>query len=396
MRRHLLPWLALMILIATSACAKNPPRPAAAPDPGPITLKVGVFVQGTGLEPVITAFTAAHPGYHIETVSFDTVPGLAQAVKEGRVDLFRAFGREGAADLEPYMRKSGFDTTPLGSLIDSLRDDGQIRALPIYGNPYVLVYNKQLVAEAGISIPTDALTWDHLREIAQKLTRGEGAAKQWGMSLPFNPAYVAYALAQEQAGAGRPVQPEHVEAALRYVQTLTFTDQSLPVWQTKEPPPLYFEQGQAAFSYMGLSTLRRLPADQAPGVAPPPARPGGKPVVLLEMTAYAIAANSANADAAWAFLAFAAGPEGATAMAKAGYFPLYATGAVQQAWLDVTPPPPPGLEPVLKAAWFPMATAISSTSPFGIFHRTATDVLTGGGIDDAMRLYRADMAAMKQ
>lgn len=404
LRRHLTTLLAAALLL-TSGCTKSAPQRAlpTAPEPEQITLRVGVFFDGNDLNPIIEAYEAKHNNVQIEKVSFKTIPEIQEAVKTGKVDLFNA--RSGAAgmvrlgsavDLEPYIRKSRFDTAPLGTLMDAHRDGGQIHSLPTYGNPYVLVYNKKLVADAGVAIPTDALTWDQLREIAQKLTKGEGLTKQWGMSLSFQPEYLAYTLAMEQAGEGRPVQPEHVEKSLRYFHTLMFADESLPPSKPKEPPVLHFYQAKAAFTFEALSTLVRLPADKRPGIAPLPADPGRKPVALLDMASYGMSAASANPDVAWEFLSFAAGPEGAMAMAKAGYLPLYATDAVQQAWLSLTPPPPAGVEPVLKATWYPVPFSISSGTPFSVFMNAARDVLTGATtVDLAMRLYRADMAQFK-
>jgi multiple sugar transport system substrate-binding protein len=401
LRRHLPILLAALLL--TTACTKSAPQRTlpTAPEPGQIILHVGVFFEGNDLNPIIDAYEATHDNVKIEKVSFKTQADITEAVKVGKVDLFNAraggFVRLGTAvDLEPYIRKTRFDTSPLGTLMDAHREAGQIHSLPTYGNPFVLVYNKELVAEAGVTVPDDGLTWDQLREMAQKPTKGKGPTKQWGMSLHFQPEYLAYTLALELAGEGRPVQPEHVEAALRYFHTLMFTDESLPPSTPREPPTLYYYQGRAAFTFQTLSTLRQLPQDKLPGIAPPPAGVNKKPVVLLDMVSYGVSAASANPDAAWEFLAFAAGPEGATAMAKAGYFPLYATDAVRQAWLDVTPPPPAGVEPVLKAAWYPVPFSVSSGTPLGVYMAAARDVLTGDTtVDLAMRIYRADMAQFK-
>lgn len=404
LRRYLLIFLSAVLLL-TAACTKSAPQRTLPVDPEPeqITLRVGVFFEGSDLNPIIEAYEAKYKNVQIEKVSFKTIPEVMEAVKVGKVDLFNA--RSGAAsmvrngtavDLEPYIRKSRFDTSPLGTLLDAHREEGRIHSLPTYGNPHVLVYNRKLVADAGLTIPTDTLTWDQLRELAQKLTQGNGPAKQWGMSLSFQPEYLAYALALEQAGEGRPVQPEHVESALRYFHTLMFTDESLPSSTPGQPPVLHFDQGKAALTFKELSYLRRLPPDKVPGIAPPPADQNHKPVVLLDMVSYGMSAAGAHPDAAWDFLAFAAGPEGATAMAKAGYLPLYATEAVQNAWLSLTPPPPAGIEPVLKATWYPVPFSFTTGTPFGVYIQAARDVLTGDTtVDLAMRIYRADMAQFK-
>jgi multiple sugar transport system substrate-binding protein len=409
MLHRYIPILVAAALLLTTACTKSPPQrtlPTPA-DPGAeqIVVRVGVFFEGNDLNPVIEAYQARHENIKIEKVSFKTGQDLTQAAKEGRIDLFSARGaspgmvRNGiAVDLEPYIRKSQFDTAPFGTTVmDAHRGEGQIHSLPIHGDPHVLVYNKKLVADAKVTIPTDALTWDHLRDIAQKLTRGKGLTKQWGMSTHFYPEYLAYTMALEQAGPGRPVEADQVQSALQYFHTLTFTDESLPPSTGGDKPmPLYYDQGKAAISYVGLSGLRHMAPDKLPGIAPPPAHPNHQPVVLINITSFGIAGGSGKPDAAWDFLSFAAGPEGATVMARAGFFPLYATEAVHQAWLSVTPPPPAGVEPVLKATFYPLPYSYTTGTPFGVYMQAARDVLTGGTtVDLAMRLYRADMAQFK-
>lgn len=211
LRRHL-PTLVVAVLLLTTACTTTPPQRAlpTTPEPEQITLRVGVFFEGNDLNPIIEAYEAKYDNVQIEKVSFKTPLEITEAVRVGKVDLFNArSGAAGmvrtgtAADLEPYIRKSQFDTAPLGSLMDAHRDGGQIHSLPTYGNPYVLVYDKELVDDAGVTVPADVLTWDQLREMAQKLTKGKGFSKQWGMSLIFQPEYLAYTLALGHATSAR-------------------------------------------------------------------------------------------------------------------------------------------------------------------------------------------------
>jgi ABC-type glycerol-3-phosphate transport system substrate-binding protein len=86
-------------------------------------------------------------------------------------------------------------------------------------------------------------------------------------------------------------------------------------------------------------------------VAPMPAVPGGAGAQLVTPITYAIPATSPNPEGAWTFLHFAAGPEGAAAVAKAGQFPMYNTAEVRTAWLNRQPAPPAGTETFFTTNW---------------------------------------------
>ena len=54
------------------------------------------------------------------------------------------------------------------SIRDALSHDGQLYALPFYGESSMLYYNKDMLAKAGVEMPLKP-TWDEVREIAKKV-----------------------------------------------------------------------------------------------------------------------------------------------------------------------------------------------------------------------------------
>lgn len=62
---------------------------------------------------------------------------------------------------------------------------GDYYGLPYNKNVLVTYINKKLFDKAGIPYPTDDWTWEDFREIAKKLTTGEGATKTYGAMFDY-------------------------------------------------------------------------------------------------------------------------------------------------------------------------------------------------------------------
>lgn len=99
--------------------------------------------------------------------------GLAQIKK-------RADGKM-ALDLTELMAKDSYDITKnFSSMASAYLVNGKSYSLPTKLDQYGIVLNKTMFDEAGIAVPTE-WTFDEFREIAKKLTKGEGQDKIYGM-----------------------------------------------------------------------------------------------------------------------------------------------------------------------------------------------------------------------
>ena len=88
--------------------------------------------------------------------------------------LAKRAGGNMALDLSELMARDGFDlTTYFGTMAESFYVDGKPYSVPTKLDQYGIVINKDMFDEAGIPVPTD-WTYDEFREIAKKLTHGEG------------------------------------------------------------------------------------------------------------------------------------------------------------------------------------------------------------------------------
>ena len=86
-----------------------------------------------------------------------------------------------ALDLSEYIEESGIDLEEyFGRDVFAYYVNGRPYSLPTKLDQYGITINKDMFDEAGIPIPTD-WTFDEFREIAKKLSHGEGTERVYGM-----------------------------------------------------------------------------------------------------------------------------------------------------------------------------------------------------------------------
>ncbi len=144
---------------------------------------------------IIDAYEAAHPGVNIELVTVDFAELLTKIIT-GRTagtgaDIYHFYHL-----WLPEFVNSGVLAAPSEETAAFLRDnisegtleavstgDGQVWGYPTEVNPYLLVYNKRLLAEAGYENPPT--TWAELEEMAAAITKVDdtGAISQLGFGV---------------------------------------------------------------------------------------------------------------------------------------------------------------------------------------------------------------------
>lgn len=132
-----------------------------------------------------------------------------------------------ALDLSELIERDGFDLTQYGgSLMESYYINGKPYCVPTKLDQYGIVLNKDMFDAAGIPIPTE-WTFDEFREVAKKLTHGEGQDKVYGMfwNSQQDLTYVlSYLVAQ--TNGGDPMYLSETESAFTdpvYLQPLSLS-----------------------------------------------------------------------------------------------------------------------------------------------------------------------------
>ena len=85
--------------------------------------------------------------------------------------------------LDDMVEKSGLDMAPYYGSDEGIKIGNQLYGLPFRNDYYLLYYNKTLFDKAGVDYPSNDMTWDEYRELAKKLTSGEGNDKVYGSHL---------------------------------------------------------------------------------------------------------------------------------------------------------------------------------------------------------------------
>lgn len=249
----------------------------------------------------------------------DTTPSL---VERGQLE-----------DLTPYIERDGFDTSKLKGF-DALNIDGSQVALPISTSFYLLYYNKDIFDKAGVDYPSNDMTWSDFEDLCGKLTSGEGADKIYGGFLHTWQACVENWAVQD--GKNTILGPDYSFMKPAYEMALRLQDAGYIMdYSTLKTSNIHystpFAQGTVAMLPMGqwyCSTLIQKIKDGEStvnwGVATLP-HPDGVEAgwTVGSTTPIGVNANSKNKDAAWEFVKYVCGAEGAKIYAEGGEIPAY-------------------------------------------------------------------------
>lgn len=218
--------------------------------------------------------------------------------------------------------------------------------------PFALLGNAALFEAAGVPLPGSGWTWEEFRATARRLTRGEGEQKVWGLS--GGSAEFMLRMCLNQTGK-KPVTGAELGPALQLFSTMVHTDgsvptpPSLPYGQWSWEPDPAFGAGQAA---MTVDLAESFGTPRPDGLRwvylPVPVLPGARPVLTVNPYSLGIPRASDRQAAAWEFIRFATGPEGALILARAGVLPGYVTPEIAEAWVATQPA---GARAMIDAEW---------------------------------------------
>lgn len=240
--------------------------------------------------------------------------------------------------------------------VDAFRFEGTLLCLPQNVSTPVVYWNRALFREAGLAPPAEGWTWDDMLQAAKALTKddnGDGIVDIRG--LGFEPSLNRFAPFIWQAGGEIVDDLEHPTTMSLFdpgtIEALTFLTElqylhhvvpTLPEFESEDV------EHQFANDRLGMliesrraTTALRVVQDLDWDVAPLPVHPERRePVVMLHSDAYCMAKSSAVKDAAFRFVEFALGPDGAPILSRTGRtVPSLRSVAESEAFLDPSQPP---------------------------------------------------------
>ncbi|WP_332630488.1 ABC transporter substrate-binding protein [Halalkalibacter flavus] len=246
-------------------------------------------------------------GNHPDIMSIDS-PNLALYANAGTL-----------LSLDRYMKEEGNIEDIFEHTLKGLTYQDEIYLAPIAESSIALFYNKHLFNEAGIPFPSreQAMTWDEVLEIAQKIHNpeqgiygidpaqgfGEGEGPAY-FKLPFLWQFGADVLSPDATTADGYLNSEEALEALKFYQDLYLKHRVATV----ELPPVPFESNQLAMTVMGSWHLvdfesYGLVLGEDFGIAPLPK--ADYQVTPNGGWALGISAKSEHPEEAWEFIKFA-------------------------------------------------------------------------------------------
>ena len=237
--------------------------------------------------------------------------------------------------------------------MDAFRFNGTLTCLPQNISSLVVYYNEDLFEKAGVAEPRAGWSWDDMVAAARKLTKDsndDGKAEVYGLGIEASLIRIAPFVWSNDGDLVDDVdKPTHftldtseAEVALERFLQLRVVDKVVPGDEEveAEDDETRFQNGRMA---MVLSSRRSTPTfrtiqdfDWDVAALPRHKEQAG----ILHSDAYCMTKASENKDAAWSFMEYALGPEGAPVVAKSGRtVPSLKSVAESDAFLDPTAKP---------------------------------------------------------
>lgn len=309
----------------------------------------------TYYKPLIEAFEKEHPGVKIEMVDlgsadyqtvlateltgngsdFDVVtlkdiPGYMTLVKKGVLE-----------PLDDYITSSAVDLGQYKGLTDQITVDGKLYQLPFRNDFWVLYYNKDIFDQAGVSYPTNDMTFEEYDKLVRSVAVDTPGQEVYGSH--FHTWRSAVQLFGVLDGKNSIVDGKYDFTKPYYDLVLGEQEDGIcQDYATLKTSGLHysgaFAQGNIATMNMGswyISTLiDKIKSGEYTdctnwGLAKLPHAEGVDPgSTLATITALAIPKNAPNKDLAWEFTNFVCGEKGAEILASTGTIPAIMTDEV--------------------------------------------------------------------
>lgn len=238
--------------------------------------------------------------------------------------------------LDDMVAESGIDMAPYRGSDEGIKINNQLYGLPFRNDYYLLYYNKTIFDRAGIEYPSNDMTWEEYRELAKKLTSGEGNDKTYGSYLHTWPGSL-YRWGMDSQHAMDSGSYEFLKPVYELFLGMQNEDKTSMDYGTLKTGNIHysgpFYKEQVAMEPMGtwfanliINTKRKGETNVEWGAAKAPHFEGQDPnVAVSNPTPIAINKNAAHPEEAWRFVQFLCTEPGADILASSATLPAYQT-----------------------------------------------------------------------
>lgn len=271
-------------------------------------------------------------GSDFDVVTIKDVPGYATLVQKNSI-----------LSLDDYISKDGIDLTQYAGATDQVLVDGSLYELPFRNDFWVVFYNKDLFDAAGVEYPTNDMTFEQYDELAKKMTDTTFGSQVYGTH--YHTWRSAVQLFGVLDGEHSILDGEYSFFKPYYEMVLNQEKDSVCRKYTdlKTEGLHYsaaFSGGDVAMMNMGSWFIATMITNLQSGeydselcgnwgmVKYPHADGVEAGSTLGTITGLSITSASKQPDAAWEFVKWVSGEEGAAVMASSGNFPAIMTDEV--------------------------------------------------------------------
>ncbi len=274
-------------------------------------------------------------GSDFDVVTIKDVPGYATLVQKNVI-----------LPLDDYIKADGIDLSKYAGATDQVLVDGMLYELPFRNDFWVIFYIKYVFDAACVAYPTNDMTWEQYDALARKVTDTTFGSQIYGThyhtwrstvqlcavldgqhsildgNYDFMKPYYEMVLNQERDGVCRKYTDLKTEG-LHYSAAFSGGDVAMLNMGSWFIATMIsnLKSGEYDSSLCGNWGIVKYP--HANGV------PAGS--TLGTITGLAVTAATDTPDAAWDFVKWVSGEEGAAVMASSGNFPAIMTDEVKAA-----------------------------------------------------------------
>ncbi|MEK3721771.1 ABC transporter substrate-binding protein [Paenibacillus sp. FSL H8-0034] len=259
----------------------------------------------------------------------------------GNMDVFLDTGI--LEPLDDYIKKSNVDVSGFGPLYDNLKVNDKMYGLPYRKSNWMLYYNKTLFDKMNVPYPKADMTWEDFRELAKKMTQGEGANKMYGAFLhPWAQTWYIQAVQTGASIIDKDLTP--FKNALQFRMDME-NDGSIMSWAEQITTSAHynsaFQKGNVAMNLIGdwhIAQLRTAEQEKKINfdwdVVPVPHPAGVAPNTSLA-TPVSLMLNKASKhkEEAFKLLQFMTTAKGAKIFAAKGFLTGYTNDDIRKAYI---------------------------------------------------------------
>ncbi|NLK05860.1 MAG: sugar ABC transporter substrate-binding protein [Spirochaetales bacterium] len=186
----------VLSLVFTSVFAAGTKETAAQASAGETTLKWALWdiASTTYYEPLIKAYEAKNPNVKIEmldlgSADFMTMLQTQLSGGDSSIDVVtikdipgynNLVKRNLLLNLNDKIKSEGVDLSLYGGTTDQISVDSKLYGIPFRSDFWIVYYNKDVFDKAGVAYPDNDMTFAEYDALARKMTSGVGANKVYG------------------------------------------------------------------------------------------------------------------------------------------------------------------------------------------------------------------------